>query len=42
MIEGIWTDAFLYPGDSDRQQYRRDIFLFLETMYPGRFATVSD
>ena len=41
MIEGMWTEFHLYPKDFDRGDALRTVFLFLEALYPGKFAAAA-
>ena len=38
MLDGIWTDYYLYPDNFDRDINRNCVFMFLDGLYPGRFA----
>jgi len=37
MLDGIWTDYFLYPQEFDRKKSLAGVFMYLEAMYPGQF-----
>ena len=37
LLEGLWTDFFLYPKAFDRADALAVVSLYLETLYPGRF-----
>jgi TetR/AcrR family transcriptional repressor of bet genes len=41
MLEGLWTDYFLYPEEFDSEQAQQGVFLFLQAMYPGRFGNAA-
>ncbi len=38
MLDGMWTDYFLYPQEFDRNQALQSVFMFLGAMYPGYFS----
>ena len=38
MLDGIWTDYYLYPDSFDRDINKACVFMFLDGLYPGRFA----
>ncbi len=38
MLDGMWTDYFLYPKEFDRKKSLDSVFLFLNAMYPGQFT----
>jgi len=38
MLDGIWTDYYLYPDNFDRDINQACVFMFLDGLYPGRFA----
>ncbi len=37
MLDGMWTDFFLYPEAFDKEKALASVFLFLAAMYPGFF-----
>ena len=37
MLDGIWTDYFLYPDEFDRDRALNAVFLFLSAVYPACF-----
>lgn len=37
LVEGLWTEYYLYPQEFDHHQAMQCIYLFLEVMYPGYF-----
>ncbi len=39
MIEGMWTEFYLYPNEFDRKKSIEAVFLFLDAMYPGNFGS---
>jgi len=39
MLDGLWTDYFLYPKEFDREKSLKSVFLFLDAMYPGCFTS---
>ncbi|MCP4469539.1 MAG: TetR family transcriptional regulator [Gammaproteobacteria bacterium] len=41
MLEGLWTEYYLYPGEFDRDGALASVFLFLNVLYPGRFQGVG-
>lgn len=41
MLDGMWTDYFLYPDEFDRDRALQTVFLFLDAMYPGYFKDAS-
>ena len=38
MLDGIWTDYYLYPDSFDRDINKACVFMFLDGLYPGMFA----
>lgn len=38
MLDGIWTDYFLYPEEFERERALKAVFLFLSAMYPVCFT----
>ena len=38
MLDGIWTDYFLYPDEFERERALKAVFLFLSAMYPECFT----
>ena len=41
MLEGMWSDFFLYPDTFDRQGAIDTVFLYLDTLYPGFFGAAT-
>ncbi len=41
LIEGFWTEFYLYPQEFDRERSIDAVFLFLNSLYPGRFEAAS-
>ncbi|MCP4431727.1 MAG: TetR family transcriptional regulator [Gammaproteobacteria bacterium] len=41
MLDGMWTDYFLYPNEFDREKALQSVFLFLTTMYPQDFSMLQ-
>lgn len=37
MLDGMWTDYFLYPDEFDRERALGSVFSYLGAMYPGYF-----
>jgi TetR/AcrR family transcriptional regulator, transcriptional repressor of bet genes len=42
MLEGMWTEYYLYPNEFDRAKALECIFRFLDAMYPGKFSCRED
>lgn len=41
MLEGSWTEFYLYPEEFEQARAITGIFLFLDTMYPGQFPVLG-
>ena len=41
MLDGMWTDYFLYPQDFNREKALGSVFMFLDAMYAGQFGTTA-
>ena len=39
LIEGMWTEYYLYPDDFDPESSLAGIMQFLDTLYPGWFSS---
>ena len=37
MLDGMWTDFFLYPDEFDRERAIKGVSMFLGAMYPDQF-----
>lgn len=38
MLDGIWTDYFLYPDNFDKNKGMESVFMFLAALYPDNFS----
>ena len=41
LLEGFWTEYYLYPRDFDRDKSIAAVFTFLDAFYSGRFGLTS-
>ncbi len=42
LLEGLWTEFYLYPRDFDRDRSIAAVFAFLEAFYPGQFGQATE
>ncbi len=42
LLEGLWTEFYLYPRDFNRDLSIAAVFSFLNAFYPGRFSVPPD
>jgi TetR/AcrR family transcriptional repressor of bet genes len=42
LLEGLWTEFYLYPNDFERDKSIAAVFAFLEAFYPGQFGQATE